>query len=219
MRLTKTLLTTTAIAALSACTPSSVSNFYSPAGDSLDEGGFGNPTMNNIQVMTGERTALINLTKKFASEVPATINFAFDSAALDATAQAALRQQAAWIKEYNLATFRVYGHTDKVGPDSYNKALGLRRAQVVVNFLVSQGIARSRLEAVVSFGETQPLVLTDTRERRNRRTVTEVSGFIKPREQILDGKYGLFVYDEYRRSAHEPGDDVPLDPEANREER
>ncbi|KAJ54082.1 membrane protein [Actibacterium mucosum KCTC 23349] len=212
-------LTTTAALALSACTPNTIADFYRPAGDDLDTGSFGNPTMNNIQVMTGELNAIINLTRKFADEAPATINFAFDSAALDAEAQAALRQQAAWIKEYNLARFRVYGHTDKVGSDGYNRSLGLRRARAAVNFLVAQGIDRSRLEAVVSFGETQPLVLTENRERKNRRTVTEVSGFIKPRDQILDGKYGLFVYDEYRRSATETHVDVPFDPEASREER
>ena len=219
MRLTKVFLTTSTAIALAACTPVSVIDFYSPAGSDLDEGGFGNPTMNNIQVMTGEQTAIINLTRKFADDVPATINFDFDSAKLDAAAQEALRQQAAWIKEYSLARFRVYGHTDKVGSDAYNKSLGLRRARAAVNFLVSQGIGRDRLEAVVSFGETQPLVLTDDRERRNRRTVTEVSGFVKPREQILDGKYGLFIYDEYRRSATESNNDVPFDPEASREER
>lgn len=219
MRLTKVFLTTSTAIALAACTPESVIDFYSPAGSDLDEGGFGNPTMNNIQVMTGEQTAIINLTRKFADDVPATINFDFDSAKLDAAAQEALRQQAAWIKEYSLARFRVYGHTDKVGSDAYNKSLGLRRARAAVNFLVSQGIGRDRLEAVVSFGETQPLVLTDDRERRNRRTVTEVSGFVKPREQILDGKYGLFIYDEYRRSATESNNDVPFDPEASREER
>lgn len=216
---TKIALTTTTALVLTACTPKTVADFYRPAGDDLDTGAFGNPTMNNIQVMTGELNAAINLTRKFADEVPATINFAFDSAVLDATAQSSLRQQAAWIREYSLATFRVFGHTDKVGSDAYNKSLGLRRARAAVNFLVSQGIERKRLEAVVSFGETQPLVLTESRERQNRRTVTEVSGFLKSRDQILDGKYGLFVYDEYRRSAHEGNIPVPFDPDASSEER
>lgn len=219
MRLNKVLLCSSAALAISACTPGGVVDFYSPAGSTLDNGEFGNPTMNNFQVMTGQQTALINLTRKFASEVPATINFAFDSAQLDATAQSALRQQATWIREYNLAKFRVYGHTDKVGSDSYNKSLGLRRARAAVNFLVSQGISRDRLEAVVSFGETQPIVLTNTEERRNRRTVTEVSGFLKPREQINDGKYALWGYDEYIRSGQELQVEVPYDDDAAREER
>jgi hypothetical protein len=97
--------------------------------------------------------------------------------------------------------FRVYGHTDKVGSTGYNKSLGLRRAKTVVNFLVSQGISRSRLEAVVSFGETQPLIVSEGRERRNRRTVTEVSGFVERHPSVLNGKYAEIVYREYIRSA------------------
>ena len=97
--------------------------------------------------------------------------------------------------------FRVYGHTDAVGSDSYNKTLGMRRAQAVVAFLTSQGISRSRLEAVASFGETQPLIVTQGRERRNRRTVTEVSGFVQSHPIIMDGKYAEVVYREYINSA------------------
>ena len=90
-----------------------------------------------------------------------------------------LDRQAHWIKQFPEVRFRVFGHTDAVGSNAYNKSLGLRRARAAVNYLVSRGISRNRLEAVVSFGETQPLIPTPERERRNRRTVTEVSGFLK----------------------------------------
>ena len=208
MRMKITLLSATALIGLSACTPNSVKSFYSPAGSSIDSGGFGDATMNNTLVMTGERTAIINLSRRYAAEEPTTVNFAFDSATLDADAQAKLRQQAAWIARYPQVRFRVYGHTDKVGTDDYNKSLGLRRARAAVNFLVSHGISRHRLEAVVSFGETQPLIVTDGRERANRRTVTEVSGFLKPRPQILDGKYAAELYKEYIISATEPHETI-----------
>ena len=84
------------------------------------------------------------------------------------------------------------------------EALGLRRAQAVVNFFASRGISRSRLEAVASFGETQPVVMTQGRERRNRRTVTEVSGFVASHPIIMDGKYAEVVYREYVESATSP---------------
>ena len=80
----------------------------------------------------------------------------------------------------------------------------MRRAQAVVSFLVSQGISRSRLEAVASFGETRPLIVTQGRERRNRRTVTEVSGFVASHPIIMDGKYAEVVYREYVESATAP---------------
>jgi hypothetical protein len=79
--------------------------------------------------------------------------------------------------------------------------LGLRRAQAAVLYLTSQGISRSRLEAVVSFGETQPLIVTEGQERQNRRTVTEVSGFVQNHPAVLDGRYAEVIYREYIVSA------------------
>ena len=174
---------------------------YSEAGSLIDSGYFGNSSMNNHLVMTGEKSYVFDLSNRFANEVLSTVNFAFNSSQLDAGARDTLREQARWIKQFPEVRFRVYGHTDLVGSNGYNKRLGLRRAQNVVSFLVSQGISRSRLEAVVSFGETQPLIVTQGRERRNRRTVTEVSGFVKSHPIIMDGKYAQVVYREYVKSA------------------
>ncbi len=171
------------------------------AGHEVDMGSFGNATMNNTLVQTGEREYAISLAKRFAEEVPTTINFDFDKAVIDAEAAAILDRQADWIRQFPEVRFRVYGHTDAVGSTAYNKALGLRRARAVVSYLASRGIDRSRLEAVVSYGETQPLIPTPGRERRNRRTVTEVTGFVKSHPTVLDGKYAQIVYREYVNSA------------------
>ncbi|MFY0621560.1 MAG: OmpA family protein [Pelagimonas sp.] len=176
-------------------------SFHREAGALIDTGGFGNATMNNHLIMTGEKQYAYDLSQRFASEVLTTVNFAFNSAQLDIGAMDTLREQAIWIRQFPEVRFRVYGHTDKVGGNSYNKSLGLRRANAVVNFLVSQGISRSRLEAVVSFGETQPLIVSEGRERRNRRTVTEVSGFVERHPSVLNGRYAEIVYREYIRSA------------------
>ncbi len=171
------------------------------AGYEIDQGTFGNANLNNIQVMNGELTYGQILNQRFSNEVPTQINFAFDSTKLDASAQQTLIQQANWIRQFPEVRFRVYGHTDSVGSAAYNKSLGLRRAQAVVAFFASQGISRSRLEAVVSYGENRPLISTPDRERRNRRTVTEVSGFVDRHPNILDGKYAHVVYREYIDSA------------------
>jgi outer membrane protein OmpA-like peptidoglycan-associated protein len=163
----------------------------------VDEGGFGNPNMNNTLFMTGQRSYVQALGERFAREVPDTVNFDFDSARLDAEAQAVLRRQADWIRQFPEVRFRVYGHTDLVGSDAYNRALGLRRAQAVVAYLATQGISRSRLEAVVSFGRTRPVIQTADPERRNRRTVTEVTGFVERHPTVLNGKYAEVVFREY----------------------
>lgn len=186
--------------AITGCSKAPV-GFDREAGALIDTGHFGNATMNNHQLMTGEKQIIYDLSQRFASEVMTTVNFAFNSAELDHGARDTLREQAHWIRQFPEIRFRVYGHTDKVGSDGYNKALGMQRARAVVNYLVSQGISRSRLEAVVSYGETQPLIVTEGRERRNRRTVTEVSGFVSGHPTVMDGKYAEVIYREYIRSA------------------
>ncbi|MEB8387481.1 OmpA family protein [Rhodobacteraceae bacterium KMM 6894] len=195
------LLATLGVGACSSAPGTVYRSYFNEAGALVDGGNFGNANMQNTQVMTGERSYVYDLSNRFAHEVLTTVNFAFNSAQLDAGARDTLREQAAWIRQFPEVHFKVYGHADAVGTNGYNKQIGLRRAQAVVSFLTSQGISRSRLEAVVSFGEEQPLIVTQGRERRNRRTVTEVSGFIKTHPIIMDGKYAQVVYREYVESA------------------
>ncbi|MCM2560614.1 OmpA family protein [Lutimaribacter sp. EGI FJ00015] len=196
-------LALTGLVALTACSERQMANssFWREAGVLHSNADFGNSTMNNIMYQNGERSYAVDLSNRFAREVPSMVNFAFNSAVLDETARANLRRQADWIRQFPEVRFRVYGHTDKVGSNYYNKRLGLRRARAVVHYLTSLGVDRSRLEAVVSYGETQPLVVTEGRERRNRRTVTEVSGFLKRHPTVMDGKYAEVIYREYVASA------------------
>jgi len=187
---------------LSALILSGCSSSYNghEAGHQIVQEGLGVSTATNIAVQTGQLNGgyAANLTRKFASDAPAHINFAFNSAKLDQTARARLRQQANWIKAHPQVVFRVYGHTDKVGSHAANKRLGMRRARAAVNCLVSLGVSRSQVKAVASFGETRPLVSTEAQNRANRRTVTEVSGFAgKGRGFGADGKYAKMVYDTY----------------------
>ncbi|WP_372885181.1 OmpA family protein [Shimia sp.] len=181
------------LAALAACSWEN----YPEAGAGLDRGNFGVANTNNMQVQTGEISYTVNLANRFANEVPSTVHFAFDSAQLDAQSREILRRQATWIRQFPEVRFRVYGHTDAVGSNAYNHSLGKRRANAVVRYLSSQGISRNRLEAVVSLGKTQPLIVTQGRERQNRRTVTEVSGFVERHPNVLDGKYAAIIYRDY----------------------
>ncbi len=71
-----------------------------------------------------------------------------------------LDKQANFIRQFPEVRFKVFGHTDLVGSQGYNYNLGLRRANAVVNYLVGKGISRSRLEAVVSYGKTRPIIQT-----------------------------------------------------------
>jgi outer membrane protein OmpA-like peptidoglycan-associated protein len=64
----------------------------------------------------------------------------------------------------------VTGHADRAGPDSYNMALSMRRADAVKAVLVREGVPANQI-AVVARGESQPLVPTadGVREPQNRR--------------------------------------------------
>ena len=196
----KKILLTVSFTALAACSED-FGGFHTEAGKFLDEGGFGNPTMNNRQVQTGEQSFAIAMTKKFASDVNPTVNFNFNEWVLDSDARAILNRQADWIKQFPEARFRVFGHTDLVGSENYNDTLGMRRANAVVSYLVSRGISRDRLEAVITRGETQPLVVTEDRERRNRRATTEVSGVARGQGAQLNGQYADVIWREYVGSA------------------
>ncbi len=195
MRSKTALLASVALMTLTACaSPGFVTR---EAGYEVDEGGFGNATMQNSMVMMGAMDATIALGNRFAQEVPTTITFAFNSSQLTPEAQAVLNQQAHFIRQFPEVRFRVYGHTDLVGSNSYNKALGMRRARAAVAYLAAQGIGTARLEAVVSYGKTQPVIATPGPEERNRRTVTEVTGFVKGNPMVLNGKYAAIVWRTY----------------------
>ena len=194
------LVSTLALLPLAACDQTV---FLSEAGSSVDEGGFGQPTMNNtIAMTTGDATMLVG--RRFENEVKTTVLFAFNRYDLSAEARATLDRQASWIRQFPEVRFRVYGHTDLVGSNRYNYGLGLRRAQAVVAYLASRGISTTRLEAVASFGETQPVINTMSPEQRNRRTVTEVTGFTRGSAALLNGKYAAVIFREYVEGATRP---------------
>lgn len=197
------LLAASALLALTACGETSTS-WDRELGSEVDKGQFGNATMNNTLIQTGEMSYTVALAERFAAEVPDTINFAFNSSELSDEARSVLKKQADFIRQFPEVRFRVFGHTDKVGSNGYNQRLGLRRAQAAVGYLTSLGISRSRLEAVVSYGETRPIIATNEAEVRNRRTVTEVSGFVKSHPLVLNGKYAAIIWREYVDSAVRP---------------
>ena len=70
---------------------------------------------------------------------------------------------------------RLEGHADERGTREYNLALGERRANGMLNFLIVNGAARSQIE-VVSYGEERPAERgqNDAAYQQNRRV--EISG-------------------------------------------
>ena len=102
-----------------------------------------------------------------------TIYFDTDQFDIDATDMAALRRQAEYLTQYPSARATVEGHADERGTRDYNLALGEKRANAARAYLVSLGIADSRLRTV-SYGEERPVATgsTESAWARNRRAVT-----------------------------------------------
>lgn len=67
----------------------------------------------------------------------------------------ALDQMAEGMKKNSKYKFEIAGHTDNVGSAQANLLLSQKRAQSVVNYLMSKGIDKSRLKAK-GYGENQP---------------------------------------------------------------
>ena len=171
-----------------------------PTGTLNNQGALGEAYIENqaAQIAYGSQERLENVSQSFRNAVPTMINFEFNSSQLDAEAKRVLALQADWIKRFPRIRFTVYGHTDLVGSNGYNHSLGLRRARTAVNYMVSRGVSRKQLQAVVSRGETQPLVASAGPERLNRRTITDVSGWAQGFVGTgMDGKRALIVYNEY----------------------
>ena len=93
--------------------------------------------------------------KKFDSE---NIYFAFDSSVLTDQARLILSNNADYLRKHSILSVTVEGHCDERGAETYNSALGKRRAESVKKFLVDQGISADRL-ATVSHGENKPIAL------------------------------------------------------------
>ena len=98
------------------------------------------------------------------------VHFKFDSANLTSEAKSILDGALSAIQSNASQNLQVEGHTDSTGSELYNQDLSERRAQSVVDYLVSKGVNSSRLTAK-GFGESSPVSSNDTSESRaqNRR--------------------------------------------------
>lgn len=68
---------------------------------------------------------------------------------------------------------RLEGHADERGTREYNLALGERRANSILNYLIVNGASRSQIE-VVSYGEERPAMTGQSENAYNRNRRVEV---------------------------------------------
>jgi peptidoglycan-associated lipoprotein len=90
--------------------------------------------------------------RAFANQV----HFDYDKSEIRGEDQGILDWKVRLLQANESITIRISGHADDRGSDEYNLALGNRRAAAAKRYLVSKGIAESRI-STDSFGEERPL--------------------------------------------------------------
>lgn len=105
-----------------------------------------------------------------ALNMPSSITFDVNSAAIKPDFQAPLNDVARTLIEYPKTSVDIIGHASSDGDDAYNQQLSERRADSVEAYLVNQGMRPVRVQSY-GFGETRPIADNSTPEGRaaNRR--------------------------------------------------
>ena len=126
----------------------------------------GTLTQQQVDAMFGDAlSALPPAPRRF------TLFFEFgESDVLTSESRALIPEILAVVKQHVVQDVVVIGHTDTMGTQQANYALGLKRAMMVRNLLVDAGLDGATID-VTSVGELDPVVKTpdETREPRNRR--------------------------------------------------
>ncbi|WP_299351730.1 peptidoglycan-associated lipoprotein Pal [uncultured Shimia sp.] len=114
-----------------------------------------------------------NSVAHFQSVVGDRVLFTVDQSDLTEEGKQILLSQANWLLANTAFTAVIEGHADEQGTREYNLALGARRASAVKEFIVSRGVAGSRLRTV-SYGKERPLEVCSAEAcyAQNRRAVT-----------------------------------------------
>jgi len=146
------------VVVVAACSRSSTDNVGLTGAGNLGPGGGAPGSQQEFIVTVGDR-----------------VFFTTDSSSLTTEAMATLDKQAAWLNQYQNYRILIEGHADERGTREYNIALGARRANVVVNYLVSKGVNGQRITNQ-SFGKERPVAICNDIScwSQNRRAVTVV---------------------------------------------
>ena len=110
------------------------------------------------------------------------ILFATSSASLSAASQATLRKFAANLAEHSDTDLLIVGHTDNTGSDRINNPLSYNRAASVRTFLLSQGVAETRMK-VEGKGSAEPVA--DNSTVAGRRDNRRVEVYILPSKDMV----------------------------------
>lgn len=104
------------------------------------------------------------------------IQFEFNSYALLPVSYQDLDKVVTYMRAHPEVSVRLEGHTDDQGNYEYNFLLSDSRAKSAASYLVSKGIAESRI-FTLGYGESKPLVERTTEEAREKNRRVEIEFF------------------------------------------
>ncbi|MCX8014385.1 MAG: OmpA family protein [candidate division WOR-3 bacterium] len=96
------------------------------------------------------------------------IYFDFDKSDIRADAAEVLKTNAQLLKDNPNVNITIEGHCCPIGTSEYNMALGWRRANSAMNYLIKLGIDKARL-TTVSYGEERLVTENESEYWKNRR--------------------------------------------------
>jgi outer membrane protein OmpA-like peptidoglycan-associated protein len=141
----------------------------------------GPETVESTVVMPEETTAADTLSEPSVQEAAVipedlVVHFAFDRSDFtpDAQTDNYIQDSKAYLDQNSDARLSMTGHTDAIGTDAYNQALGVRRAQTVKQYFESRGMPAGSI-LVESRGESEPADDNNTSAGRANNRRTEVT--------------------------------------------
>nr|WP_319570829.1 OmpA family protein [uncultured Draconibacterium sp.] len=140
--------------------------FYSQSMRLADENSLTDPFILNIELEPIEVGAEMDLHN---------IYYETDSFAILTQSEPELQKLVSFLKNNSGLKVEIQGHTDSSGNSESNLELSKLRAKSVVDYLVENGIAGSRLQSE-GYGDTKPVATNETVEGRrlNRRTTIKI---------------------------------------------
>lgn len=124
------------------------------------------------------------------------INYDFNKSEIRSDAALVLNELTVFLKK-NDVNIEVSSHTDSRGSNVYNLALSQKRAESVVDYLLKQGIDKSRIVAK-GYGESQLINncgddanCTEAEHQANRRTEVRVTGYQSTKDNLKFDMYKL----------------------------
>jgi len=135
-------------------------------------------TISSKNVSNTDSLDKIKPVPRIAMPVNLTVNFAFDKSEFtsDSKSDSYFNSSDSFLIQNSNSIISITGHTDAIGTDAYNQALGMRRAERLQQYFESKGIISSKI-IINSKGEKEPVSDNSTAAGRtkNRRAVITIN--------------------------------------------